>query len=860
MGPIERALRMARAEKMRQLYFKRIIAISVWLAMALTGTAVAAVCQFNQSSGAWNVPANWNNCSGGNGSPAGTPGPADRAEISGGLAATLPAGVFPVGELYLQGSSLQGVGIGTTTITTGNGLFTPWSTGTSTLNTLSLNFGLGSGIDTSAGALNLNVAELTTNSGTTIMGPTNISGAGAKIKMAGGTAYRAAGNHTMSAGGEFENQSGVFKAINSITVNGTFQNRGNIEIPAGITLTLGNAAAMTQLDPVFSLIFGDGTLSAPGQTLTLATGGVRGGNLTFNVGTLNNTGAVVRPAPGFGSVGLLTINGNYVQSGTGLVDFNLAGTAPSQYDRMLVSGSVTLGGAISRGAIGTFAPLVGTVLDIITAGSISGSFGSGSETISFDAPRRYVEVISATKVSLRANETVWVVGSTDDVSPTLPSLRNAINRFNAESGSGCVNGPYAIHFFLGTGDMTIRPGSAFSAINNCPGLLIDGYTQSGAVQNTSPTDWNAILPVTFDGAMCGGCTGFSVGAATTEIRGINFTNWPTAINIAPGANNVAIKGNYFFQGNFGVTYNGPAGGVSIGALPNPEYRNVFVKATNAAVQLNGGSFVTVANNLIGLGAGGAVGANGFGVQVNSANDVLLSNNVIANNGKGITVNGGVRTDYRDNNIYANTVIGVDMNNDGPTPNDDVTPPYDTDTGANLLLNFPKILSVTPTSATSANIAYELRSSPSSSFLTCFCLNPAGGNQCEAPVPMCQPANTDATGLFTNTLGLIGLTAGTQITAYTVAQTGPKAGTLSEISPAALFGAPVVTLSTSYPICSCLSKKIFRPSGGHIWRERSPSKATTGSSHNPLRPSIARGTSTNDRMSSRSRKMQRFRLG
>ena len=71
----------------------------------------AAVCQFIAASGSWTVPGNWSGCGAGNGSPAGTPGTADRAEVTTGNAAILSAGVFNVGDLYLQGGTLQGAGI-----------------------------------------------------------------------------------------------------------------------------------------------------------------------------------------------------------------------------------------------------------------------------------------------------------------------------------------------------------------------------------------------------------------------------------------------------------------------------------------------------------------------------------------------------------------------------------------------------------------------------------------------------------------------------------------------------------------------------------------------------------------------------
>ena len=59
--------------------------------------------------------ANWNNCAGGNGVPAGTPGPADRAEITA-ATAILPAGAPFRWRSVPGNATIQGSGIGVTTL------------------------------------------------------------------------------------------------------------------------------------------------------------------------------------------------------------------------------------------------------------------------------------------------------------------------------------------------------------------------------------------------------------------------------------------------------------------------------------------------------------------------------------------------------------------------------------------------------------------------------------------------------------------------------------------------------------------------------------------------------------------------
>ena len=65
-------------------------------------------------------------------------------------------------------------------------------------------------------------------------------------------------------------------------------------------------------------------------------------------------------------------------------------------------------------------------------------------------------------------------------------------------------------------------------------------------------------------------------------------------------------------------------------------------------------------------------------------------NVIAFNGvNGINIGSGVGNTVRGNSVFSNDGLGIDLCGDGVTPND----PGDTDSGANLLQNFPIITSV-----------------------------------------------------------------------------------------------------------------------------------------------------------------------
>jgi T5SS/PEP-CTERM-associated repeat protein len=83
-----------------------------------------------------------------------------------------------------------------------------------------------------------------------------------------------------------------------------------------------------------------GTISTGSMELA---GGTLVGNGTVTVGSqVTNAGMV---SPGL-SAGVLAINGNYVQETVGTLAIEIGGTAPTQFDRLLVGGSATLHGTL----------------------------------------------------------------------------------------------------------------------------------------------------------------------------------------------------------------------------------------------------------------------------------------------------------------------------------------------------------------------------------------------------------------------------------------------------------------------------------------------------------------------------------
>ena len=109
--------------------------------------------------------------------------------------------------------------------------------------------------------------------------------------------------------------------------------------------------------------------------------------------------------------------------------------------------------------------------------------------------------------------------------------------------------------------------------------------------------------------------------------------------------------------------------------------------------------------------GSAMGNAGSGVYVGSSfpevgGDPGEGNIIAFNGGDGVTIFTGTGIPIRLNSIHDNAGVGIDINDDGPSPND----PGDPDPGANLTQNFPVLTSAVGTGGP-ATIAGTLDTQP-----------------------------------------------------------------------------------------------------------------------------------------------------
>jgi hypothetical protein len=386
-------------------------------ALATTFSAEAAICQFNTTAGPWDNPSNWNNCAGGNGAVPNTPGPADRAEITGGTVTLAAATTYNVGDLYLGAAIIQGGGMASSVLNVVNGGTIAWGSGSYTFQNMTATFNASSLIPAANGPLTVDNAEVAVLAGTTAaFADITVNGTGAKFRNNG---VVQTGNLTMTAGGKFQNDLLGVHSVSAptTTVNGLYDNLGKIEILGGSVVQIFSASVFNQGNPSAS-IGGNGQISSVGQVLNITAGFIEG-NLTFNLGTLNNTGAILSPG-GPGTIGNITINGNYAGASTADLDIDITfNSTVIVKDMVTISGAATLGPSnvnfyyIDTG-FGPYTTTQGDVINFMTFASLSGGFGG------FGAPASG----NSTSLNYTATAAQFVVGAplAPDISVNPTSL------------------------------------------------------------------------------------------------------------------------------------------------------------------------------------------------------------------------------------------------------------------------------------------------------------------------------------------------------------------------------------------------------------------------------------------------------
>ncbi|MEJ7590081.1 MAG: hypothetical protein WKF77_00880 [Planctomycetaceae bacterium] len=254
----------------------------------------------------------------------------------------------------------------------------------------------------------------------------------------------------------------------------------------------------------------------------MTSSGTLKGNATVG-GQLSNQGNL---SPG-NSPGIVTVNGNYTQTSSGTLNIEIAGTNPAtpDFDQVIVSGTVTLAGALNVSLLSGFIPASGNSFRIIDndgTDSIVGTFASLGEGATLVAGVRafrisYVGGTGNDVVLTALNNNTFIVSSTTDSG--AGSLRQAILDANATPNGDIAD--RIVFSITGSGAQTISPISGLPGISDT--LTIDATTQPG---------YAGTPLVVISGASAGNVYGVVVngaGAAGSVVRGLVINQFQLSV-------------------------------------------------------------------------------------------------------------------------------------------------------------------------------------------------------------------------------------------------------------------------------------------------------------------------------------------
>jgi CSLREA domain-containing protein len=166
---------------------------------------------------------------------------------------------------------------------------------------------------------------------------------------------------------------GTLDASSALVASAPIDNQGRVRVRAGVTM---QTAALTQGAGSFDVESAATTSVGGGSgTFTVFGGTVRGSGQI--AGSLTLLGATLAPGPENG-IGTFSVTGAVTANSTAHVALDVGGTAPgTQLDTITSTGAVSLGSStLDLTLTGGYVPTSGTNLEVLTAASRTGTFGS----------------------------------------------------------------------------------------------------------------------------------------------------------------------------------------------------------------------------------------------------------------------------------------------------------------------------------------------------------------------------------------------------------------------------------------------------------------------------------------------------
>ena len=151
-----------------------------------------------------------------------------------------------------------------------------------------------------------------------------------------------------------------------------------------------------------------------------------------------------------------------------------------------------------------------------------------------------------------------------------------------------------------------------------------------------------------------------------------------------------------------------SGNTAQGVLIFLSSANNVVAGNRIGIDVTG--MLPIGNGLHGVRIADSSGSNQIGTNADDQNDVAERNIIAFNSSNGIASSDtGIGNLVRQNSIYSNGVLGIDLDNDGVTLND----LQDIDAGPNNLQNFPELLA--SQAGVTTHILGSLNSTPGTTF-------------------------------------------------------------------------------------------------------------------------------------------------
>ncbi len=281
-----------------------------------------------------------------------------------------------------------------------------------------------------------------------------------------------------------------------------------------------------------------------------------------------------------------------------------------------------------------------------------------------------------------------------------------------------------------------------------------------------------------------GATGLSLTGGASVVSALTVVGFTGHGVMLSNAGNNEISGCTIGVEGAGETANGNLGnGLYIRNVPDTHVHDSVIGANGRSGIVLESSRTTgssIHDCFIGVGIGGttALGNGEHGIYVVGAsdNDLGPSNLIANNNVNGILVSTGLGNRIEGNEIHGNTLLGIDLANDGVTAND----PMDGDDGANHLQNYPVLTRVTEGSA-ATGIVGDLASAASTEYAVEFfassACDPSGYGEAETVVWSTTVTTDAGGGVHFELAAPVTVTAGWYLTATA---TDPD-GNTSELS-------------------------------------------------------------------------------